>query len=218
MTTLPAHFDSSRQSTTPRERSLRYKEAAGFCDDGAMTMTEESWTSRKTAATRLHLVHVPADVLCALAREDLESARAMMPMKLTPYLVSDECSGTWRRRSGQIARNPGDAAWVTRLAVEPHSRQVIGRAGYHGPPDEAGMVEIGYAIDPAHRRQGFARAALVILLETARSHPQVTVVRATVRPDNLPSRRLLDQYGFEEVGSQWDDEDGLETILEVGAS
>ncbi|WP_427174808.1 GNAT family N-acetyltransferase [Arthrobacter sp. 92] len=72
--------------------------------------------------------------------------------------------------------------------------------------------------DPAHRRQGFARAALVILLETARSHPQVTVVRATVRPDNLPSRRLLDQYGFEEVGSQWDDEDGLETILEVGAS
>jgi hypothetical protein len=34
----------------------------------------------------------------------------------------------------------------------------------------------------------------------------------------VPSRRLLDQYGFQEVGSQWDEEAGLEVILEVCAS
>lgn len=183
-----------------------------------MTITEESWKSQEPTATNLHLVQVPAASLTSLARGDLESARTMSTMKLTPYLVSDECAGTWRRRSEQIARNPADAAWVTRLAVEPFSGQVVGRAGYHGAPDAAGMVEIGYAVDPAYRRQGFARAALMILLERARSHPGVTVVRASVRPDNVPSRRLLDQYGFREVGSQWDDEDGLETVLEVGAS
>ncbi|QCB96643.1 hypothetical protein E5206_06620 [Arthrobacter sp. PAMC25564] len=49
----------------------------------------------------------------------------------------------------------------------------------------------------------------------AKYHPEVAVVRATVRPDNLSSRRLLDQYGFREAGDQWDDDDGLETILEV---
>lgn len=52
-------------------------------------------------------------------------------------------------------------------------------------------------------------------LDRARKRPEVAVVRATVRPDNIPSRRLLYQYGFQSVGEQWDDEDGLETILEV---
>ena len=41
------------------------------------------------------------------------------------------------------------------------------------------------------------------------------MVRASVRPDNIPSRRLPDQYGFQEAGEQWDEVDGLETILEV---
>lgn len=183
-----------------------------------MTITGEPWKSRDPAARNVQLVQVPSDVLAALAGEDLDSARTMTTMGLTPYLVIDECSGVWRRRRDQIARNPGDAPWVTRLAVDVDSGQVVGRAGYHGPPDERGMVEIGYSVDPVHRRQGYARAALMILLEIAKSHPQVTVVRAAVRPDNVPSRRLLDQYGFQEVGSQWDEEDGLEVILEVCAS
>lgn len=32
------------------------------------------------------------------------------------------------------------------------------------------------------------------------------------------SRRLVAQYGFFEVGEQWDDEDGLETIFQVDAN
>jgi ribosomal-protein-alanine N-acetyltransferase len=55
------------------------------------------------------------------------------------------------------------------------------------------------------------------LLAVARAHPDVKVVRATISPDNHASRSLLDGYGFSEVGEQWDDEDGLEIILEVPA-
>jgi ribosomal-protein-alanine N-acetyltransferase len=29
----------------------------------------------------------------------------------------------------------------------------VGRAGFHGPPDADGMVEVGYAVDPAFRRR-----------------------------------------------------------------
>lgn len=32
----------------------------------------------------------------------------------------------------------------------------IGGIGFHGPPDEAGMVEIGYNIIPAYEGQGYA--------------------------------------------------------------
>jgi RimJ/RimL family protein N-acetyltransferase len=45
----------------------------------------------------------------------------------------------------------------------------------------------------------------------------VRTVRVTIRPDNLPSNRLASQYGFRQVGQQWDDEDGLEIVYEVAA-
>jgi hypothetical protein len=40
-------------------------------------------------------------------------------------------------------------------------------------------------------------------------------VRVSISPDNVASHRLASQYGFTEVGEQWDDEDGLEIIYEV---
>jgi RimJ/RimL family protein N-acetyltransferase len=79
------------------------------------------------------------------------------------------------------------------------------------------MVEIGYAIDPAYRRRGYARAALEVLLQRAGGDQQVHTVRVTISPDNVASHRLTSQYGFIEVGEQWDDEDGLEIIYEVDA-
>jgi RimJ/RimL family protein N-acetyltransferase len=79
------------------------------------------------------------------------------------------------------------------------------------------MVEVGYAVDPAHQRLGYARAAFEALLERANREQDVRTVRATITPDNAPSRNLVLQYGFTEVGEQWDDEDGLETIFEAGA-
>jgi RimJ/RimL family protein N-acetyltransferase len=123
----------------------------------------------------------------------------------------------WRLRSGQVETDPGSADWVTGVIWDVERRLAVGRAGYHGPPDEAGMVEIGYAVDPAHRRQGYARAALVALLDRAAREPEVRTVRVSIRPDNTASLRLVAQYGFAEVGEQWDDEDGLETIYEVSA-
>ncbi len=79
------------------------------------------------------------------------------------------------------------------------------------------MVEVGYAVDPGFRRKGYARAALLALIKWAKEDASIQRIRATISPDNLASRALVSQYGFVEVGEQWDDEDGLETIFEVHA-
>jgi RimJ/RimL family protein N-acetyltransferase len=79
------------------------------------------------------------------------------------------------------------------------------------------MVEIGYAVDPAYRRRSYARATLEALLQRAAREPQVRTVRVTTSPDNVASYRLASQYGFTEVGEQWDEEDGLEIIYELDA-
>ncbi|MFO6453719.1 MULTISPECIES: GNAT family N-acetyltransferase [unclassified Aeromicrobium] len=182
-----------------------------------MGCTEEPWTTAEGSTSGLSLVQVPRDVLQALGRGDLESAGRLSDVGLTAYIAGPDCRWLWALRADQVARTPADHVWVTRWVVERHSDSVVGLAGFHGAPDDRGMVEIGYRIDPDQRRRGHARTALEIMLDVARADPRVAVVRATVSPDNRPSRALLDQYGFVAVGEQWDEEDGLETILEIPA-
>jgi ribosomal-protein-alanine N-acetyltransferase len=117
-------------------------------------------------------------------------------------------------RHAQLENDPGAAPWATRFVVETATGSVVGRAGSHGPPDERGMVEVGYAIDTPAPQAGHARSSLEVLLGVAASHPEVSVVRATVSPDNQASKALIQQRGFLEVGEQWDEEDGLEIIFE----
>ena len=111
-----------------------------------------------------------------------------------------------------MQEDPASAAWVTGVIWDERRQVAVGRAGYHGPPDPSGMVEIGYAVNPAYRRLGYARAALEALLQRAAREPQVRTVRVTISPGNAASYQLASQYGFTEVGEQWDDKDGLEIV------
>jgi [ribosomal protein S5]-alanine N-acetyltransferase len=92
---------------------------------------------------------------------------------------------------------------------------VVGHAGFHGPPDETGMVEVAYSVDPAYRRRGYARAMLAALLRRAAAEPGVSTVRATISPGNVASLATISGFGFAEAGEQWDEEDGRELIFEV---
>ena len=166
----------------------------------------------------MRIVQLPAAVFRALAAGDLAAANAVSPVPLSEYFAGPEWRGTWRMRSGQVEQDPGSAAWVTGVIWDERQQVAVGRAGYHGPPDQSGMVEIGYAVDPAYRRLGYARAALEALLQRAAREPRVKTVRVTISPGNAASRALASQYGFAEVGEQWDAEDGLEIIYEVAAS
>jgi ribosomal-protein-alanine N-acetyltransferase len=174
-------------------------------------------TCPATSAKVVRLVELAPAVLHALAAGDLAAADAAAPVTLTPYFALPGLRSLWVRRSLQVRTDPGDAAWITRATLDVERGIVVGTAGFHGPPDAAGMIEVGYSTDPALRRQGYARAALEALLARAADEPSVRIVRASVRPDNIASRALIAQYGFTAVGEQWDDEDGLETIFEVRA-
>jgi RimJ/RimL family protein N-acetyltransferase len=76
----------------------------------------------------------------------------------------------------------------------------VGDAGFHGPPDEDGQVEIGYALVPVARGVGLAGEATRLLVEWARAQPGVRTVIARVEPSNWPSRRLLERLGFARDG------------------
>jgi RimJ/RimL family protein N-acetyltransferase len=164
---------------------------------------------------RVEVVHLDPAALRALADGDQAAAERTSPVPLSPYLAGPECRGVWEIRSVQVVEDPPSALWVTGVVWDPDRGLAVGRAGYHGPPDADGMVEVGYSIDPQFRRQGYARAALRALLARAAAEPGVRTFRATISPDNVASRDLVLAHGLVEVGEQEDDEDGLEIIYEL---
>lgn len=169
----------------------------------------------RTPGAKVRIIQLEAATLQALSEGDLARAQQTAPIRLSAYLVADEAISTWRFRARQAVETPQDLPWVTGVLWDEATQQAVGKAGFHAAPDEDGMIEMGYAVDPAHRRQGFARAALELLLERARREPDVRVLRATISPANAASLGLIHQFPFLETGEQWDDEDGLEIIYEL---
>jgi ribosomal-protein-alanine N-acetyltransferase len=164
---------------------------------------------------RVRIVHLSAEALSALADGRLEDANRAAPVVLTPWFVSDDQIGIWRYRARQVVEAPTDLDWVTGAIQDLDTGAVVGRAGFHGAPDPSGMVEAGYSVDPSFRRRGYARAALLTMIDRARAEADIHVFRVTVSPDNAPSLGLVAQLPFVEVGEQWDEEDGLEIIFEM---
>ncbi|HEY3684176.1 MAG TPA: GNAT family N-acetyltransferase [Streptosporangiaceae bacterium] len=166
---------------------------------------------------RVRFVELSGEVMKALLDGDLAQAGRVAGVALTAYFVTDDARWLWRFRLGQMAADPGRARWMARQAVVGDQGLVVGHAGFHGPPDAAGMVEIGYAIAPEFRRRGYARSALTELLNRAAAEPAVTTVRAAISPGNTASLATISGFGFAQVGEQWDEEDGRELIFEAPA-
>jgi ribosomal-protein-alanine N-acetyltransferase len=152
--------------------------------------------------------------MAALADGDREGASAAAGLELPAFFTSTDCTWLWRLRLQQLAADPRRARWVARAAVDRGTGRVVGHAGFHGPPDATGMAEVGYAVDPLHRRRGYARAMVLELLRWARDEPQLATVRATISPDNVASLATIAGLGFVLVGQQDDEVDGLELVFE----
>lgn len=163
----------------------------------------------------VELIELDRDTMCALAQGDLAGAQAHSPIPLSPFFSGEDQRGVWLRRAEQIALEPAEAHWVTRVVWDPDLGKAVGRAGFHGRPDERGMVEIGYETDPQFQRLGYAKAAVAALIEWATLEPEVRVVRASVSPTNDTSLRIVRNFGFVAVSEQWDEEDGLEIVHEL---
>ena len=93
--------------------------------------------------------------------------------------------------------------------------EIVGSAGFHDYPDENGMIEIGFGIVPEKQRQGYGLELLHGMWHEIAKRADVKVLRYTVSPDNEASMHIIKKLGFEQVGEQIDEEDGLEQIFEM---
>ncbi|MDP1878691.1 MAG: GNAT family protein [Actinomycetota bacterium] len=161
---------------------------------------------------RLDLVLVTVEQL--LSRD---GSRDPVPLALPdPHNVLDPRTSPLLYRIVQVRTDPSVNPWLIRLAVLRGPEPVIvGLGNFHGPPDQAGMVEIGYSVIPGYRGQGFGREIATTMWDAAARHPDVKILRATVTPDNEPSLAIVRAAGLVHVGEQEDPVDGLELVFEL---
>jgi ribosomal-protein-alanine N-acetyltransferase len=166
------------------------------------------------SSNRMDLVPMTLEFMETSLLGDRESAQRMVGYRI-PTDWPHGVESTLRFRIAIARAQPETLPLLLRAMVLLADPGVmVGRIGFHGPPDAAGMLEIGYSVFPSYRRQGYAREAVQAMLRWAQHDLAVRRFRASVSPDNLPSRRLVTGLGFTEVGTQWDEEDGEETVFE----
>jgi ribosomal-protein-alanine N-acetyltransferase len=160
---------------------------------------------------RLELVPLPPGLLESIARGDASAAAhrldATVPEGWTDTIPA-------QGRLEQLATDPSEEPWLVRAIVLRAPRRVVGNVGFHGPPDDKGRVEIGYGIIPLQRRQGYAREAIAGLTDWAFATGEARVCVASVSPRNAASLALVRSLGFQQVGEQIDERDGLELAFE----
>jgi ribosomal-protein-alanine N-acetyltransferase len=94
--------------------------------------------------------------------------------------------------------HPEWEGWLTWYAVRIDSAHPIlcGSVGFRGPPDEQGMVEIGYSVLPGFEGRGLATEAVAGIVQWAKQQPEVREIEAETNTDNEASIRVLEKNGF----------------------
>ena len=92
--------------------------------------------------------------------------------------------------------------------ADPENRRIVGTAGFKGPPDADGVVEIAYGVAPEYQCRGYATEAAKALVDFAFADTRVRIVRAHTLPEPNASTRVLARNNFRRLGEVIDSEDG----------
>ena len=125
---------------------------------------------------------------------------------LREFFVSGELSPEWLNNL-RAKRKPDP--WSLGFGViERDSGMIVGTAGFKGPPDDAGVVEVAYGIVPSREGRGYATEVTKALIDWARANGSVQRIRAHTLPTANASTHVLTKCGFQFVGEVTDPEDG----------
>jgi RimJ/RimL family protein N-acetyltransferase len=144
---------------------------------------------------------IGSERLC-LRQLEPEEARALLAGKADPerpWMAGYPTQGTLIAveafvRAIDNGADPG--AFGVYQLVRSGDGMVIGDIGFHGPPNQAGAVTVGYGLAPGARGNGYATEALRALVAWALAQPGVASVEADTTHANLPSQRVIERAGM----------------------
>lgn len=163
----------------------------------------------KALTSQLTLVPCsPEHILALIERpDDFESLTGFSAAEgLRGFYLSDDVAPAWL---AALRDSHGPDPWRHGFfLVHRDIRAAIGSAGFKGPPDSVGMVEIAYGVVPSFEGRGYATEAAAALVTYACRHERVQLVRAHTLPAPNASTRVLEKCGFHRTGAVVDPDDG----------
>lgn len=144
---------------------------------------------------RLKLVPADPAILRAAVAGEAALADALSATVRVPWTEFGRPAFQYALR--KMEADPEAAGWWTWFPILKDENSLIGSGGYKGPPDAAGMVEIGYEIGPAYRGRGLATEMAAALIERAFRDPGVRYVQAHTLAQRNASARVLEKCGLE---------------------
>lgn len=168
---------------------------------------------------RLDLILMtPAFWEAAISGDQVQASRLLgVPIPTDFWPVSQHIP----TRLAQVRRNEALLPWLGRAMVLRSSATMVGSIAFHmaSEPEPVrplgpGGVEFGYTVFPQFQRQGYATEASQALMMWAQQQGVKRFI-LSISPQNQPSLRIAAHFGFIKIGSQMDEEDGLEDIYEL---
>ncbi len=126
---------------------------------------------------------------------------AKIPASWPPELYDD---GARQYNLRYLREHPESSQWsmwyVVLVGTNGDPDVAVGLAGFKGPPDEEGVVEVGYGVLGEFRRRGIAAEATALLIDFAMSDPTVTRVAAETYPELVASIGVMMRNRMRYVG------------------
>jgi RimJ/RimL family protein N-acetyltransferase len=167
---------------------------------------------------RLELISIPPTFMEAMLANDLAAAEQIIGLAVPPAWL--EQRSLYNMRLETLRHDPTEQQWLLRAVVARATSTIIGYIGFHTAPNPEylhesvpGGIEIGYTIEPPFRRQGYASEACTALMQWATREHGVRRFVLSISPDNTPSLRIAERFGFHKIGSHIDEEDGPEDVF-----
>ncbi len=187
--------------------------AADTTLDSSLRRMAVRWLDRITTAEslrwqseRIDLIGTPLPWLRAIA-DGGDALATLSGLSVADTLVPDVDRPAFDFFAGLVEQGRLPARWGSLLVQKRDTGEIIGSAGFTGPPSE-GTVEIGYSMAPAFRKQGFAREAAARLVEQAFIDTRVNCVLAHTLAIENASVAILRRLGFVFIGDIDHPEDG----------
>lgn len=154
-------------------------------------------------------VSIIAATIATLNAEEADGDAVAALLHVAPPLVwppeyNDAGTREWMRN--MIRANPHEPGYGSWYVVG--DGRLVGIAGYKGPPDASGEVEIGYSIIEPEQRRGYGGGAIRLLVARALRDPRVSAVTAETIPPLIASQTVLERCGFTLIGRTPNDEVG----------
>lgn len=151
----------------------------------------------------IRLVDLALSTLLALRDGDANTAKDHLGLEIPDEFAAHVDIWTFMVGLRSIPANDG---WTMNAIVRDDI--IVGNAGFKGPPNERGEVEMGYGVLEPLRRQGIAVTAARLLIDRVTRHPSVSCVIATIAPGNAASIAVATAAGFSPAGDRiherWD--------------